>query len=892
MMVALYRAALRLLPASVRECHGAQMAAVFAELLRAARQRRGRRGAARVALLELLALLRFAWCEWRGAPPPRRIDERLLSWSLESNRSTLMSSFLQDVRYAARMLRRTPGFTLICVATMALAIGANTAIFTIVNGVLLKALPYDNPERLVVIGHHTDGGDDLDSTTPGNFYDFQARATAFESMAAFTSTERIFTWNGNAERIRGGMSVGSIFDVLGRAAMEGRTFSADDDRPGGDPIVVLSAPLARRLFGSASAVGRTVGINGTAFTIIGVMPPDFAFFDYDYEYWLPARFDTAFRNNRDQYFLAGIARLEPGVSVAQATAQLDTVMDGIRREYPQYTQNATAAVAPMKDLLVDNVRSRLLTLMGAVACILLIACANLGNLLLARASARRREVALRQALGARPMRVLRQLLTESVLLAGLGGLAGAALGYASLQVIITWLGEDLPRAAGISLDGDVLLFTAGVSLAAGLAFGLLPAIQLASSAPMDAVREGARGSARSRWVRTTLVVSELALALVLLVGAGLLVRSFQNLLDVPPGFQPDRLLTFTTSVPTTTYATGEQRIALLERAAQEIERLPGVRAVTMSTTLPVSGRGNGAWFNMIDRPWPPTMTPPGIANRVVRANYFQALGIPLLKGRYFTADDRIDGTRAVIISESIARRFWPNDDPVGHHIYLGASDNRVVDDAEIVGVVADVKQTGLDEAQPEAVYVPHGLSPSIANMQFAIRTSNDPVNLASAVRNTIRRLDPGVPIVRLRTMEAVLAQSMAPARSSMLLVGLFAAVALALAVIGVFGVLSYTVNQQTTELGIRMALGATPGSVKRLVLGQGLAPVVAGIGLGIVGALALTRFMASLLFGVTATDPSTFAAVSLLLAVIAALASYIPARRATRVDPIAVLRSE
>ncbi len=887
----LYRAALHLLPREVRARHGGQMEAVFVELLREARNERGRRGPWRLTAMELAALARFAWCERRGKPAPARIDERLLSWSLEGEgRTRMWSSLVQDVRYAARMLRRTPGFTAVAVTTMALAIGANTAIFSVINAVLLKALPFADPDRLVVLGHHTDGGEALDSTTPGNFYDWQAGATAFESMAAFATNERIFTWNGNAERIRGGLSVGSIFDVLGRQPMEGRTFTAAEDAPGAPPVIVLSATLARRVFGEASAVGRTIGVNSVAHTIVGVMPPDFAFFDYDYEYWMPARLDIEFRNNRDQYFLSGVARLKPGVTVAQARAQLDTVMDAIRREYPQFTQNATAAVVPMKDQLVDNVRARLLTLMGAVVFILLIACANLGNLLLARASTRRREVAVRHALGARPLRLLRQMLTESLLLAALGGVAGVALGSVMLSFLVTSLADNLPRANGIALDGSVLLFTAAVSLLSGIAFGLFPAAQLAGSAPMEAVREGTRGSARNRWVRTTLVVSELALALMLLAGAGLLVRSFNNLLAVSPGFEPDRLLTFTTSVPPLIYKTPAERAALLEHAAQAFETLPGVRSVTMSTTLPVSGRGNGAWFNMIDRPWPENQTPPAVSNRVVRANYFQALGIPLRRGRYFTADDRLDATRAVIISESVARRFWPEEDPLGHRIYLGAPENRIVDDAEVVGVVADVKQTGLDEVSPETIYVPHGLSPSIANIQFAIRTSTDPASLGTAVRSTLRRLDPGVPIVRMRTMDAVLAQATAPARSSMLLLGLFAVVALVLAIIGVFGVLSYTVNQQTTELGIRMALGATARNVELLVLGQGVVPVLAGLVLGVAGALALTRFMESLLFGVTPTDPGTFAAAAALLASIAALATYIPARRATRVDPVRVLR--
>ncbi len=892
-MNTLYRAALRVLPADVRERHGAQMCVVFAELVREARRRAGPRGVLHVSLRELAALAWFAWCEHRGSARPLRIDERQFSWPLgPEGRSFMLASLAQDVRYAARLLRRAPGFTLVCVATMALAIGANTAIFSVINGVLLKALPFEDPELVVVLGHHTSGGDSLDSTTPGNLYDWMKSATAFQSIAGFTPTERIVTWNGNAERIRGGVSVGSIFEVLGREAMEGRTIAAADDRPGAEPVIVLSARLAHRLFGEGSAVGRSLGINNVAFTVIGVMPADFAFFDYDYEYWVPARFDVAFRNNRDQYFLAGIARLKPDTTVAQAQAQLNTVMDAIRREYPQYTQNATAAVAPMKDVLLDGVETRLTMLMGAVLFVLLIACANLGNLLLARASTRRREVAVRHALGARPTRLVRQMLTESLLLAALGGLAGLGLGAALLRVLLARLPEDLPRLMAVELDARVLICTAAVSLLSGLVFGAVPALQLASGAPMEAVREGARGSARSRWVRTTLVVSELALALILLVGAGLLARSFARLLDVPPGFRTDRLLTFTVSVPSTTYKTAAQRSAFFEQAAAQLESLPGVRHVTMTTTLPVAGRGNGAWFNMLDRPWPPTQTPPGVPNRTVRANYFQALGIPLLKGRYFTQDDRLDGTRAVIISESVARRFWPNEEALGKHIYMGASDNRVIPDSEVVGIAADVKQTGLDEESPEAVYAPHGLVPTITGFTFAIRTATDPAGLVAPARGIIRRLDPGVPVVRVQTMDALLARSVAPARSSMVLVGLFASVALALAIIGVFGVLSYTVNQRTTEIGIRLALGASTRNVKLLVLGQGMAPVAAGVAIGIVGALALTRLMETLLFGVTPTDPLTFAAVSTLLAAIAAVASYVPARRATRVDPVRVLRQE
>ena len=892
-MTAIYYAALRLLPEEVRAQHGAQMAAVFADIVRDARGRRGLKGVVRVSLSELVALVWFAWCARRGRPSPLRIDERPFIWSIEpEGRSLMVASLAQDVRYAARMLRRNPGFTFVCIVTMALAIGANAAIFTVVDGVLLKALPYADPNRVVVLGHHTNGGESLDSTTPGNLYDWMNSATAFESVAGFSQTERTVAWNGNAELIRGVISVGSIFDVLGRQAAAGRTLAASDDAPGAEAVIVLSAGLAHRLFGESGAVGRSLTVNSIPHVVVGVMPPDFAFFDFGDEYWIPARFNTAFRNNRDQYFLAGIARLKPDTTVAQAKAQLNTVMDAIRREYPQHTQNATAGVAPMEEVLLDNVGTRLVLLMGAVAFVLLIACANLGNLLLARASTRRQEVAVRHALGARPARLVRQLLTESVLLAVLGGAAGLALGAALLRVLLALLPETLPRLRGVELDARVLLFTAGISLLSALVFGLFPALHAASGVAIAAVREGARGSTRTRWVRPTLVASELALALMLLVGAGLLTRSFAKLLEVPPGFQTERLLTFTVSIPPARYESSQARFSFFQRAAEQIEALPGVRSVTMATTLPVSGRGNGAWFNMLDRPLPPTETPPGVPNRAVRTNYFQTLGIPLLKGRYFTDADGLNGTRAVIVSESLARRFWPNEDALGRRIYMGAPDNRVVPDSEIVGIVADVKQTGLDEERGEAVYAPHALVPSVTNFSFAIRTGMDPAALAPAARDVIRRIDAGVPLVRVQTMDAILARSMAPTRSSMLLVSLFAAVALALAVIGVFGVLSYSVTQRTTELGIRMALGASARSVKLLVLGQGMRPVAAGVAVGVAGALALTRFMATLLFGVTPTDPVTFATVAMLLAATAATASYIPARRATRVDPVTVLRQE
>jgi putative ABC transport system permease protein len=899
----LYRVMLWLLPPEVRERHGEQMAVVFAQALRDARRRGGRRLAARTASAELRDLVWFAWEERRGdarRQRVRRFDERQFAWPTHSpspdtrRKSLMIGSLLQDVRYGVRMLLRTPGFSLVCVLTMALAIGANTAIFSAVNGVLLQPLRYHDPERLVVIGYRPDNGIGLNSTTPGNFYDWQRDATGFESMAAWASLERNLSNASSAERVPGVISAGSLFDVLGRRAMIGRTFTAEDDAPGKPLVVVLSHGLWQRLYGEdRAAIGKSLTLGAAAHTVIGVMPPDFAFPSADAQFWIPAAFNQEFRGNRFEFFLLAAARLKPGVSAEQAQAQLDTVMDRIRLQFPRETQSARAGVMPMQALLVDGVRTRLFTLMGAVACVLLIACANLGNLLLARAASRRREIALRQALGARPSRILRQLLTESLILAILGGVLGIALGAGLLTSLLALLPEDLPRASEVRLDATVLTFTLLAALGSGVVFGIFPAIHLAGRSSGEALREGTRGTSRGRRVHTGLVVAEVALAIVLLTGAGLLVRSFSKLVDVDPGFKAEKLLTFRVGLAFASYPKPEQRVAFFDELRRKLRALPGVEGVAMTTTLPVAGRGTGAWFNILDRPLPPNQTPPGEPYRVVSDDTLQVLGIPLLRGRYFMPTDGRDGSRAVIISESVERRYWPGGDAIGKMIYLGAPDSRVVDNATIVGIVKDVKQQGLDESTPTAVYIPHPETTFVPTFSFALRSSfDDPASLTAAARAAIREIDPSVPMFRVRTIDDVLSQSTQPARSSMVLLSGFAGVALLLAVLGVFSVLSYGVAQRAKEFGIRMSLGAGSREVVLLVLRQGLIPVAIGIALGLAGAFGLTRFMQTLLFGVTATDPLTFAAVGAGLAAVAAVACYLPARRATRVDPVVVLRND
>ncbi|HVR43256.1 MAG TPA: ABC transporter permease, partial [Thermoanaerobaculia bacterium] len=656
-MIRIYRAALRLLPPAVREEHGETMTALFADLLADARRRKGAAGALLLIVSEIAALVRFAWSERRRerSGRPRRsasgFDEPPLRHA-RGGREPLLLSILHDLRGAGRALGSTPGFTFVCVATIALAIGANTAIFSIVNAVLLEPLPYPGADRIVVLGHYSDGGDELDTTTPGNFYDWQARATAFESMAAFSYTERTLATGDDAERVLGALVTGELFEVLRRPPAHGRTLARSDDAPGAERVIVLSDGLARRLFGDPDATGRVVSLGGHPCTVIGVMPPDFVFPDYDARFWVPARFDAEFRDNRDQFFLRGVARLKDGVTIDEARAQLDTVMDGIRREHPLFTGKVGAAVLPMKELLVDDVRPRLMTLMSAVVLVLLIASANVGNLLLARSVARRREIAVRRALGARTGRLIRQTLTESLLLGAIGGIAGLAVGKALLAALMAWLPPELPRASGFGLDPAVFAFTSLISLLAGLAFGLVPAIQLGLAPSADAMREGIRGTARGRRLRSALVVSEVALALMLLTAAGLLVRSFANLVRVDPGFRPDPALTFTVGVSGPAYEENQQRDAFFEALEERLRRIPSVEGVARSSTLPVAGRGTGAWFNIIDRPTPPGQTPPSVPYRVVNPDYFRVLGIPIVRGRSLEETDGAE-MRAVVISESV-----------------------------------------------------------------------------------------------------------------------------------------------------------------------------------------------------------------------------------------------
>jgi putative ABC transport system permease protein len=849
---------------------------------------RGRLALGRYWAMEFAALLRAAIT---SRHPEYELPDDAFP---DRRRPRMLSALTHDIRYAVRLLRRSPGYTAVAVLTLALGIGANTAIFSLVSGILLKPLPFPQSDRLYRMLHgDTSDPEGLYAMTPGNFYDLQREATLFRPMAAYSGMPQTLTGRGEPQRLTGTSSSDSILEVLGVQPLHGRIYSASDDKPDADRVVVLSYKLWARAFNSdPSIIGQAISLGGQPTTVIGVMPAGFSFPTADSEFWMPARLPPEIRASRTEYYLRGVARLPHGVDRGAAEAELQTIMARLRADYPQANERMTVALTPLRDAMVTNVRRSLWLLLGSVVLVLLIACANLANLLLARATGRTREIAVRQAIGAGRVRIARQLLVESSVLAAAGTAAGLVAGHLFLDALVRWLPAGTPRLDQVAIDGTVLAFTAAVAVASSLFFGLAPALQLARHSPTVALRDaGARTTARSR-LRPVLVVSEVALALVLLTGAGLLLRSFHALQRVDPGIPVDNVLTFQVDLSGPKYETPNVKTAFIDEAIVRLGALPGVTAAAAGSGVPLAGRGSGAWFNLIERPSPAGQTPPAVPYRVVTRDYFRTFGIRLVQGRLLDSRDGRTGTPSVVISESVARRFWPDADPIGARIYLGAPDNKLFDEATVVGVVSDVKLAGLDSDITEAVYGLQTLMPFWTGFTFSLRTTGDPISTTRAAREQIRQLDAALPVTNVRTLAEIQNESMAPARSSMLLLTLFAALALVMAAIGVFGVLSFTVTSRTREMGIRMALGAEAGAVRSLVMREGLAQASVGIALGLAGAWWLTRFMSTLLFGIAPRDPWAFGGAALLLLAVSAAACYLPARRATLVDPLAVLRTE
>jgi putative ABC transport system permease protein len=809
-----------------------------------------------------------------------------------------MPDLIQDLRYGVRALLRTRGFTAVALATLALGIGANTAIFSVVDAVLLKPLPYARPDRLVRVYQTLPSqGVDNNGTSYPNYADWAARVRAFEDLGAIRLHDYTLTDRGEPALVVAGTLTSNVFRLLRARPLLGRGLVASDDSAGAAPVAVLTEKLWRQRFGGdPSAVGKTVALDRRLFTVVGVMPASFTTPPEIpvAELWTPLTQDPVFadlRERRGGHYLTVVGRLADGRTREQAQAELASVVSALGRAYPKENEGWGVRLVPLADSLVSGFRTALLVLLGAVALVFLIACANIANLLLARASSRSREIAIRTALGAGRGRLARQFLTECLVLSLAGGALGVALAYAAMGALRRLLPDDLPRAGEIAVDSRVLIFSLCASVLAALVFGLAPALQTGGTSLSSSLREGSAGSGESgrrRRLRAALVVAETALSFVLLVGAGLLARSFVRLRETPLGFDPSGVLTAGMSLPRSQYDQPAQWTGFFSSLVERLRGEPGVQSVAVALPLPLMGGGLNFGFRVEGRALPPGASEPSANYTAMTPDYFRLMRIPLIRGRLFTEADGADRPKVCVVSADLARLYFPDEDPIGRRLVFGARESVP---HEIVGVVGNVKRDGLAVVSRPEMYVPFAQEPWWAGY-VTVRTSGDPASLAPAVRAHVRALDATLPIEEAQPMTRTVYDSAAQPRFRTTLLAAFGAAALLLAALGLYGVVSYGVGRRTRELGIRVALGAQRGDVLRMILGEGL--LLAGIGLavGLAGALVLTRYLSSLLFEVGRLDPATYAAVAATLLGASLLAGLLPARRATRVDPVTALRQE
>ncbi|HEV2915197.1 MAG TPA: ABC transporter permease [Pyrinomonadaceae bacterium] len=803
-----------------------------------------------------------------------------------------MRTLIQDLRYGVRMLVKNPGFTVIAILALALGIGANTAIFSVVNAVLLRPLPYRDAERIVWVEAVNPAAQITRSNvSPPDFLDLKNQSQVFEDMAAFVTGGAILSGGTEPERIPASFVTANFFSVLGVKPAMGREFRAEEDRPGGPSVVVISHGLWQRRFGAdPSIVGSQINVSGESATVVGVMPPRFEFLA-PVDLWQPLAIDAG-TERRDNRYLQVTARLKPGVPLEQAQSQLNTITERLGQSYVETNSNWSAKLTRLHELIVEDVRPALLLLLGAVGFVLLITCANVANLLLARAAARQKEIAVRSALGASRMRVIRQLLTESLLLSVLGGGLGLLLSVWLTDLLISISPSGSPRLDEVRLDGRVLVFTLLVTGLIGLLFGLAPALQASHVNLNEALKEGGRSFSegwRRNHLRKALVVAEVALSLMLLVGAGLLIKSFVLLNKTDPGFSPENVLTMRIGLPSFKYK-GKQKAEFFQRLTDEVASLPGVESAGAVLSLPLGGSNLSVGRSFIPDGRP--LTPAESINAayiVATPGYFRTMKIPLAAGRSFTERDTDEATKVVVVNETLARRVFPGESAVGKRIRVWRDEDFA---REIIGVVGDTKSFALDDEPAPQMYVPHAQDTGWGGMSLVVRTTTQPTALTSAVRAAVLSIDKDQPVFNIKTMEDVAAASVANRRIAMFLLSVFAGLALLLAALGVYGVISYSIAQRTHEIGLRMALGAQRRDVMKLILRQGMGLVLVGIVIGLVAAFALTRVMASLLYEVSATDPLTFTVVALILGTVALLACLIPARRAMKVDPMVALRYE
>ena len=811
-----------------------------------------------------------------------------------------MTTLVQDLRYAIRMLLKSSGFAAIAVLTLALGIGANTTLFSIVNGVLLNPLPYPHSGELVAVYEKTSGFNQ-GPIVYLNFLDWQRDTQTLSSIAAYRNQDYNVTGTAEAERLSGYMISANFFSTLEVQPILGRAFRSDDDQVGAAPVVLLGGGLWRRKFGaSPDVIGKSLTLNGKSYTVVGVIPPGFTFYGHDRDVYTPIGQwnDPSFRDRRISVSAHAIGRLKPAITVAQAKADMDVVARNLAAAFPVANKDAGITLVSMKEDIVGNVQPYLVVLLAAVGFLLLIACANVANLLLARSMGRSREFAIRAALGAGYARVVRQLLTESALLSGLGGALGLLLSFLGAKTVFHTLSGTLPRTEEISIDGRVLLFTLALSVFAAVVFGLAPALKGSRVSLTEVLKESGRGSIGARHrLQRIFVAGEVAMALVLLIGAGLMLRSLSALWRVDPGYNPSHAITFSLSLPASAATTSAETRARLRQFDDKMSSLPGVQAVSITLGSRPMIHDSSLPFWIVGRPKPANDKEMQQAMfYLVEAGFQQAMGITLERGRFITPQDNETGPKVIDIDDVFARTSFPNENPIGKRVHL----EQFNVDAEIVGVVGHIKQWGLGADESSAIeaqfyypfmQLPEKLMPMIANsVAVVLRSAGDPAAVMSQVRSAVEQIDSREVIYAVQTLDEVLAGSFAARRLSMILLGAFAALALILSCVGIYGVISYVVGQRTHEIGVRMALGAQRRDVMRLVLGEGVKMALVGVAAGIAGALGLTHLMANQLFGVSAHDPLTFAAVSVVLALVALLACYIPARRAVRVDPMVALR--
>ena len=803
-----------------------------------------------------------------------------------------MNSIYKDLRYGIRSLLKHPAFTIIAVITLALGIAANTAIFTVVNAVLLRPLNFPEPDRLVVVTElNPQQGDQPFELSYLNWIELKQRTQSFEELAGVIFTSYVMDLNSETSRVSALQISANLFPVLRANAAQGRTFLAEDERPGADRVVVVSNSFWQRYFGNQALTGQGIKLDNRSYAVVGVMPPDFQFPDEKMEVWVPFGPDSQDKmfQNRAVHLIYGLGRYKDGIGQPQAASELATIFSGIQQQHPGEDEGHTVSLTPLHERITGNLKPALLVLLGAVILVLLIACANVAGLQLARAASRSREMSIRIALGASRWRLIRQSLVESILVSSIGGAVGFLLAIWIVAWLLLHLPEGFPRAPEISINRSIFIFTVAISLLTGFIFGLVPAFQSAKSGVNDVLKSAVKGGGvYGNRLRRGLVVVEIALSLMLFIGAGLLIKSFWQLTRVDPGFDSSQLLTLHVALPDQKYPEPSQVIEFYRQLPQRISALPGVKAVSAVNRLPISGGDPRGDLTIEARTFGPGETPAASYRRIL-PNYFRLMGIPLLQGREF--DDRDSGGQpdVVIINQKMAQRYWPNNDAVGKRIKIGPPENQPW--LTVLGVVGNVTHTGLDAEPDLATYEPHAKRPW-SEMTLLVRTNVDPTTLTGPIRAELKNAEKDVLIEDVVTMTSRLTASVAPQRLNLVLLASFAFVALVLAAVGIYGVMAQTVTQRTHEIGVRMALGAQMQDVLRLVLRNGMMLAVIGVAIGLMGAFWVTRLMAKLLFGVRPTDALVFAVVAAVLLVVAFFACYIPARRATKVDPLVALRYE